>query len=147
MKSYLLAIISAALSGWLFSLYLAYNPSEDIMDIAVFDENIKVKIVELGSFDTYDEAFSLYTILEYVSIISDDDKYTVYGAVYSSDDLMNDYTSYLSALNIDYIIKDKIVSSYFYDDLIAYERLMLSSNDSLVVLKTNKIILDKLAIL
>ncbi len=143
MKSYVLAVVSAILLGALFSFFI-FNRYEDNNDSEfVSNSYSKVKVFQLGVFKKIDNANNFSNEVGNSIVVENNQFYYVYGAIMSNDSLIKMQEEYYIDKGIVYAIKDLVVDNKFYEEIQSYETLMIQSNNIDVIIKTNKIVLDK----
>lgn len=145
MKKYIVVVISAILIGSVFAYYIFYITDEDT--VLAMNEEEKVYLFQLGVFTSLENANAKKEESGSAIIKQINEYYYVYGAVYSDIYLVSTLKDYYDENNIDYAIKETIISSDFLTELQSYEELLIESDNMDVILKANQIILDKFDIL
>lgn len=145
MKKYIIAFVSAVAVGSLFAFYMFGTEKEESLKVS--SEVQKGYLFQLGVFSNMENATNFSQDIGSSTIIQEGVYYYVYGALYTNEYLVGNIRSYYDSKDIDYAIKEIILSNDFKDELKSYEKLMIESMNIDVILKTNKIILDKYTIL
>lgn len=145
MKKYIFVVLSALIIGTGFAVYIFSTASED--SILAISENEKVYLFQLGVFSSYENAVDKQNCSDAAIIEQINEYYYVYGAVYSDIYLVSILKEYYDDADIDYALKEVIVTADFFSELQSYEELLKESGNIDVILRTNQIILDKYAIL
>lgn len=145
MKKYIIAVLIAGTIGLVFAFFIFNKTSDD--DLLASNDAHKVYLFQLGVFSDFDNADAQKEKSGAAIITQINEYYYVYGAIYSDINLVSLIKNYYDELDIDYAIKEVVITNEFYEELDSYENLLLETNNMEVILKTNQIILDKYAIL
>lgn len=145
MKKYIVVIVLAVVIGSVFAYFIFSSTSSDIA--LAMSEDEKVYLFQLGVFSSSENAEKKKVECDTAIVEKINEYYYVYGAVYSDIYLVSMLKDYYDESNIDYSVKETIVSSEFLSELQSYEELLKESGNMSVILRTNQIILDKFAIL
>lgn len=145
MKKYILVVVSAVLIGSVFAVYI-FSVSKENTIVAMNVEE-KVYIFQLGVFSSLENANLKVSESKSAIVEKVNEFYYVYGAIYSDIYLVSNLKEYYENNNIEYSIKEIIVSSEFLEELHSYENLLKESGEIEIILRANQIILDKYAIL
>ncbi len=140
MGKYKIVVLLALITGAFFALYVFSNASKE--ESPVLSESYKVTMFQLGVYASSDSAAAFAETTGGI-VLENDDFYRVYSAMYTNENLINNLKTYYEENNIDYIIREEILSIRDYEELKDYETLMLRSNNIEVILKANEIILEK----
>ncbi len=139
MKKYLSIMVLAVLCGAVLAYYFINKNSEEEKIVMV--ESYKVNFFQLGIFSDYNNALNFSESNQGI-IAEDNGYYTVYSAIYSDPELVLNLKNYYEKHNIDYIVKENIITRDFYEELIEFETLLKRTDSIDVIFKTNELILE-----
>ncbi len=144
MKGYLYVAATALTLGAIFALYI-FQTNES-QDLTALSSTGKVYYFQLAMFENEDNANKFVETLNGGVVVFDEENFRVYSAVYSNSYLVQKMQNYYDSNNIQYILKEDYLTGSPLEELLAYENIIMQSDNTEVMLKSNQLILDSVVL-
>lgn len=135
MKKNIILVLSSILLGVLFTFFILNK--ENIYA----KEDYTVYAFQTGAYSTYDKAYQNINNISSI-IVSDNNLYKIYCAIYKDMDLVNKMLNYYRQKNINIYLKQIKVSANFLKALEKYEELLKKVDDNSTYEQINQSILN-----